>query len=83
MRSIYRWPRIAIAAGLRDLLDLPCLESAPSDIGWAVERFEAGADFADAVHLISAASAEAFVTFDRALAPGAGPDTPLPIETLA
>lgn len=82
LRSQYRWPRSAIAASLLELADLPHLVEAPAGIRWAIQRFADGADLADMLHLISAGAATTFVTFDRRLAPQAGPDTPLPIETL-
>lgn len=82
LRSKYQWPRAAIAAALRDILDLPMLRSAPENASWAIDRFAAGADFADMVHLISADSASNFATFDRRLAKKAGADTPVKIETL-
>lgn len=81
--SRYEWPRARIAEALAALVDLPTLREAPPGIGWVIERFASGADFADMVHLAAAGSAEAFVTFDRRLAKAAGPDTPVPIETLS
>ncbi len=38
----------------------------------ALEWFEAGMDWADALHLASSGAAERFVTFDRGLVAGAG-----------
>lgn len=52
-------------------------------VAWAIERYRLGADLADMIHLTSAAECDAFLTFDRALADDAGPDTPVPVETLA
>ncbi|MDG2533385.1 type II toxin-antitoxin system VapC family toxin [Sphingomonas sp. HITSZ_GF] len=83
LRSQYGWSRNAIATALAELIDLPALAEGPAAIHWAVERFAAGADFADMVHLVSAGGATRFVTFDRRLKAKAGDSTPLPIETLA
>lgn len=82
LRSKYSWPRATIAAALRDILDMPSLRSAPDNILWAIDRFAAGADFADMVHLVTANSASGFATFDRRLAKQAGAGSPLSIETL-
>lgn len=49
-------------------------------VRWAIDRFAAGADFADMIHLIGSRGADHFVTFERRLSQQAGPDTPLPIE---
>ena len=77
----------ATAEALRLLLALEHLEiEAAPRVAWAIDRFEAGADFPDLLHLIAAmsnASVDRFATFDRRLQRGAGPDVPLPIETLA
>ena len=83
LRSSYAWPRARIAEALAVLIDLPTLREAPQGIGWVIERFADGADFADMLHLAASGSADAFVTFDRRLAKAAGPNTPIPIETLA
>lgn len=83
LRSSYLWPRARIAETLADLLDLPTLRDAPPGINWVLERFAAGADFADMLHLASSSSFDGFATFDRRLARDAGPSTPVSIETLA
>jgi predicted nucleic-acid-binding protein len=52
-------------------------------VTWAIDRYAAGADFADMVHLASTAdSITEFVSFDRKLAQQAGSETPLAIRTL-
>ena len=48
-----------------------------------LERYRAGADLADMIHLASAAKLEGFATFDRRLARDAGAASPIKIETLA
>lgn len=83
LRSVYRWKRPRIADALRTLIDLPECDGDTTQTQWIIERYEAGADFADMTHLALAQGATAFVTFDADLARRAGPDTPLPVETLA
>ncbi len=53
-----------------------------ASLPWAIDRYRAGADFADMIHLIAAATADRFVTFDRRLVTQAGEIAPLAIETL-
>lgn len=81
--SRYRQPRDAVVAALRTVMSISgvVIEAAPH-INWALARFEAGADIADVIRLVAARDMPAFVTFDRALVRLAGPDSPVPIETL-
>ncbi len=52
-------------------------------IGWALERFVAGADWADMLHLVAVREgADRFATFDRRLARHAGADVPVRVETI-
>ncbi len=69
LRGAYGVGRPAIAGSMRKLLGLPnvALENAQA-IGAALEWFEAGLDFADALHLALAGEAAQFVTFDARLA---------------
>jgi predicted nucleic-acid-binding protein len=68
LRSCYRVPRAAIAASLRRLIDLDRLTvDRPQVARFALDRFEVGFDFADALHLASSEMAREFLTFDRAL----------------
>lgn len=53
-----------------------------ASLPWAIDRYRAGANFADMIHLIAAATADRFVTFDRRLVTQAGEIAPLAIETL-
>jgi predicted nucleic-acid-binding protein len=68
LRTIYRFDRGAIAAGLMRLLGLPGveIEDRPT-VARALDWCGQGVDFADALHLASSTQAEAFATFDRAL----------------
>lgn len=83
LRSRYQFDRPKCTAALRMILDLPGAAEIPAHAHWAVARLEAGADFADVVHVAAALGATRFATFDAGLAAQAGPNSPLPIETLA
>lgn len=84
LSSRYGMKRGLLSETLRDLLSIPTLSVSDSTaINWAIDRFAAGADFADMMHLISATGADSFISFDDALAKEAGPNAPMPIETLA
>ena len=83
LRSRYCLPRSTVAAALRMIIDLPHAIDIPPNTGWAIDRLEQGADFADVIHLATVSNASRFATFDQKLAAKAGPATPLPIETLA
>jgi predicted nucleic-acid-binding protein len=82
--SRYGFSRDQIVSILTHLLDQPQLTAEAADqLPWALERYAAGADLADLLHLVAARGADAFVTFDRGIAKSAGANSPLPIETLA
>ncbi|HEX4111167.1 MAG TPA: type II toxin-antitoxin system VapC family toxin [Stellaceae bacterium] len=68
LRSIYRYPNGPLVEALRAFAGLPrvTLED-PRLIARVLDWAEAGIDFADALHLASAADCDAFVTFDRRL----------------
>lgn len=75
--------RAALTALMRNLVALPTVSVGNAGLlAWALDRFEAGADFADMLHVIDAGQVDRFATFDRAIASATGPDTPVPIETL-
>lgn len=76
-------PRAVVHATLARLIDLPSVEVAnPELILWALERYAAGADFADMIHVAMSGPAESFVTFDKAMVSDAGPDSPVRVEVL-
>lgn len=84
LQSRYGLPRAEVADALTLLARLDRLIVARLPLAlWAIERFRAGADLADMVHLVSAAKIGRLATFDRRVAKGAGPDSPVTIETLA
>ena len=69
LRSLYRFPAIAIAGAIRAFVGLPNVQSEqPAVTAQALDWFTQGMDFADALHLASAEDCEAFATFDRKLA---------------
>ena len=69
LRGAYDIGRATIAGSIRQLLGLPNIALANAQaIAQALEWFEAGLDFADALHLALAGEAEGFVTFDARLA---------------
>jgi predicted nucleic-acid-binding protein len=84
LRSSYRMPRNDLAATLKDVLRLPSVSVMNRDlIEWAIDRFAAGADFADMMHLLGGRDTDGFVSFEAKLADLAGSSSPIPVETLA
>jgi predicted nucleic-acid-binding protein len=70
-----------VATALLTILQMPGVFVVDRDrLLWALERYRAGADFADMVHLVESAEQDAFVTFDRKLAKQAGPMSPTAVE---
>lgn len=83
LASRYQMPRANLADALAALLVLDRVEVSRADqVGWAIERFRAGADWADMVHLIASQKLRGFVTLDRRLSRQAGDRAPVAIETL-
>lgn len=83
LSSRFALTREAISAALEELVSLPSIATVDDKlVFWAIARFKAGADFADMVHLLDARVADQFVTFDRGVSKGAGPNSPVPVETL-
>ena len=68
LRSVYGFAPEDVAAALRAFVGLPgvAIEN-PSPFAEALDRAEAGMDFADALHLGAAARCDAMLTFDRRL----------------
>lgn len=75
-----------IAAQLLDqvlALETATIEQ-PELARWAAERFSAGADWGDMIHIVAGArDCAEFATFDRRLTRQAGEDSPLPILLLS
>ena len=83
LSSIFGMDRPDLGLTLLDLVALPEVTvSDSSSLIWAVERFLAGADLADMIHIIGSSRADSFATFERKLDRLAGPSAPLPIEQL-
>ena len=84
LRSFYRWPRRRIADAL---IALACIEGVTVErvdsALWAVQRFRAGADLADMIHLLVVEDVDAFATFDAEVKRHAGGKAPIRVETLA
>lgn len=69
MRGFYELPRREIVKALRALAGIEHLVLDDRDaVLTAIDAFDAGLDFADALHLARSARASAFVSFDRRLA---------------
>lgn len=85
MRGFYQLPRAEIQAVLRALASIEHLmvEDRTAVLA-ALDAFEAGLDFADALHLSRSARASAFATFDQRLVKRAqGLALMTPVELLA
>ncbi len=84
LRSSYRMPRSDLAATLKDVLRLPSVSVMDRDlVEWAIDRFAAGADFADMMHILGGRDTDGFISFEAKLADLAGSSSPIPVETLA
>ncbi len=83
LRSRYKLGRETIFQFLESFVDSGNFHF-PKEAGvrWALDRYRAGADFADMIHLIDAHDADGFATFDAGLAGDAGRDTPLPVTAI-
>ena len=68
LRSGYGFDRADISLAFRRFLGLPNVApDAPAAVAAALDAYDAGLDFADALHLAAAPRAKAFFTFDRRL----------------
>lgn len=77
----YRFTREVLALALRELVDLASVTVDEEErVRWAIERYAAGADIADMIHLAASRGASRFVSFEDGLAVEAGRDSPVPIE---
>jgi predicted nucleic-acid-binding protein len=81
LRGRYAFDRTAIADSLTAFLGLPQVETqAPDLIAAALALLRAGLDFADALHVVTAAPASRFVTLDEPFVRHVGRrPTPLPV----
>ncbi len=83
LRSFYKWPRTRIAEAFETLLNLENVEiQAEDDVRWAIDRYAAGADFGDMMHVVNSRPADRFVTLDTRLAKQAGKAAIVRIDTV-
>lgn len=69
LRAVYRLDAALIASSFRDLLALQHIDALdPVLTQQALRGYEAGLDFADALHAAQRRDGERFITFDRQLA---------------
>ena len=84
LRSHHRWPRLRIARAFKLLLEVRTIHLLEPDLLlWCFNRYEAGADLTDMLHIVASKDFEAFLSFESKLAQIAGPDAPVPVERLA
>lgn len=73
LRFSYQLPREVIAPTLRKVIGLhPVAVEDPDEVFIALDGYEQGLDFADALHLASSSRADGFATFDQKMAKRAG-----------
>lgn len=66
LRNVYRYERAKLAEAIEAFVGLPTVTvEHPGRAATALAALRAGGDFADALHLASAAGHEAFLTFDQ------------------
>lgn len=83
LESITQAAPVDLAGALRLFFSLETVEPPfPEQIDWVLDRYAAGADFADLMHLAASRGAETFLTFDRKLSRQAGKSAPVRVETL-
>jgi predicted nucleic-acid-binding protein len=83
LRSRYGWSRPQIAAALKRLLDVSTFHVADPDlVRWSLDRYAAGADLPDMLHIVASRGFESFASFEAGLDHMAGPATPVRIERL-
>lgn len=81
LRGAYGFAGADIVAAMRGLVGLPgvAVEN-PASLAQALDWMNQGMDFADALHLSSAADCTAFLTFDRRLARSATKLPPFAVQ---
>ena len=84
LRFSYALPRKTIAGAFRTLLGAASVTVEDSAaVRGAVDRYVAGMDFADALHLASSGTAAKFLTFDKKLARAAARSKTSPTVQIA
>jgi len=67
LRAAYKLPATAIIKALRHILGLPNVQvEMPDQLEKAIDYYDKGLDFADALHLVSSPEGVSFYTFDTA-----------------
>ena len=65
-KSTYNMPKEEVVSWVRRILGLPNVSTQDDvAVGKALEWYEAGMDFADALHFATSSEVRGFVTFDR------------------
>lgn len=83
LRSAYRFQTHDVVRALRAFGGLPTVTISKAEaVAEALDHAEKGMDFADALHLESAARAEKLLTFDKRFATAAGSIAPGRVEEL-
>lgn len=83
LASRYGMTRAQVATALSALITLDRVEVARAElVQQAIDRFRAGADWADMIHLVAAHKLRRFLTLDRRLSRQGGSTPPVTIETL-
>lgn len=81
LRSVYKYPSPARINALRTIAGLPNISvENPTLLADALDRAEAGMDFADALHLGAAAHCDSLATFDRKFLKAAAGSSPEVLE---
>ena len=79
----FRFDRPMLAGALRGLIDLSTVTVPAEDqVRWAIDRFAAGADIADMIHIVAARSVGTFVGFEKELPARAGPAAPVIVRVV-
>ena len=83
LAKAYRMSRDDIWTAMTELMATGCLTTPnDADLLWALDRYRAGADFADMLHIASARGTDGFATFDRSLLRDAGATSPVEVVAL-
>ncbi len=83
LTSIGGMTREQFADSLVWILSIDAATFADRDgLRWAADRYRAGADWADMMHLVATSHARTFATFDKSLARHAGAASPVAIEVI-
>jgi predicted nucleic-acid-binding protein len=82
--AIYGLTRDEIVAGVESLLLMETVAVADEEaLRWAIDRFAAGSDWADMLHLASCdPSVEVLASFDRKIGRQAGSSSPIEVRLL-